>query len=399
MAKIVSGSITQISIPLEAPLRWAFGLRTHITRNIVRLQLDNGVEGIGETVGGEVVKGLLAGVIQSVRGESVFALERMAQKLKMHSYFSGYAGLASVCGVEMACWDAMGKTIGRPVYDLMGGAWARELDFAGYLFYRYPSEDGRTGGEATPEQILRQAQDIVGKHGFKALNLKGGVYPPAEEIAALKTLRAHFGPDMGLRIDAQANWKYETAIKWWPELRELRMDFLEDPVWGLDSMARLRREIQVPFASNMWICDFETLQAAIRLMPVDIVLADPHRWGGLLACKKLCAVAEVMNLTIALHSAAELGISTAACLHLAASSPAMRSAMHTHYPYQPDDIIKQSFVFAEGKLRVPVGPGLGVELDEDKVRQYEDVYKTQATTGAPAHVRDMIRPDHVPQAY
>ena len=75
----------------------------------------------------------------------------------------------------------------------------------------------------------------------------------------------------------------------------------------MDAMARLRREVAIPFASNMWVCDPETLQAAVRLMPTDIILADPHRWGGLLACKKLAAVADTLALSLSVHSAAELG--------------------------------------------------------------------------------------------
>src|SRR3990167_5724375 len=148
--KIVDIEIVQVAVPLEAPIRWAFGLRSHVTRNIVRLRLDAGVEGIGETVGGDTVGAILRSAGRTIVGESPFALERITNKLKMHSYFAGYAGLAAVSGLEMACWDAIGKLAGRAVHDLMGGLWEEEIEFSGYLFYRYQSADGRKGGESSP---------------------------------------------------------------------------------------------------------------------------------------------------------------------------------------------------------------------------------------------------------
>lgn len=397
--RIVAAKTIQIAIPLDAPVRWAFGVRTQVTRTIVRVQFDNGIEGIGETVGGDTVNGILALAARTIAGETAFDLERIFAKLKMHSYFSGYAGLAAVCGLEMACWDAIGKLTGRPVYDFLGGLWEREIEFSGYLFFRYRDEKTGKGGESDAAGLVQQAVELRGAHGFSAFNLKGGVYPPEIEVGVLRTLREHFGEQVRLRIDPQGNWSYETALRWWPRLRDIGIEFLEDPVWGMDMMARLRREISVPFATNMWVCDFETLQSAVRMMPADIILADPHRWGGILACKKLAAVAEIMGLSISLHSASELGISTAACLHLAASTPVMRLALHTHYPYQVDDVITTPFRFKDGKLAVPEGPGLGVTLDEKKLEHYAELYLAQARTSAPAHVRDPMRPDYVPRAF
>lgn len=397
--KIESFEIVQIALPLEAPIRWAFGLRTHVTRNILRLRLANGVEGVAETVGGDTVKGILQGVCRTAIGESPFAVERLTNKLKMHSYFAGYAGLAAVSGLEMACWDAMGKLTARPVYDLMGGLWEPDVEFSGYLFYRYVDPGTGRGGETTPDEIVAEAQDLAVKHGFTAFNLKGGLFPPEAELGALTALRDRFGPSVRLRIDPQGNWSYPTALASVRRLQKIGVEFVEDPVWGMDAMARLRKEVALPFATNMWVCDAETLQAAIRLMPADIVLADPHRWGGLLACKKLAAVAETLGLSLSLHSAAELGISTAACLHLAASTPCMRMALHTHYPHQLDDVITTPFEFRAGRLVVPSGPGLGVALDEAKLARYAEVYREQAATGVPAHVKDPFRPDFVPRAY
>jgi glucarate dehydratase len=236
-------------------------------------------------------------------------------------------------------------------------------------------------------------------HGFRVLKLKGGVLHPSVEVATLAALRERFGPEVKVRIDPQANWTYTTALEWWPRLREIGLEYLEDPIWGLEAMARLRRELTVPFATNMCVVDPDTLQIAIRLLPVDIVLADPHRWGGLLATKKLAAVAETMGWGLSIHSAAELGISTAACLHLASSTPCMRFALDTHYPHQVDDIITEPFRFVEGRLTVPSGPGLGITLDEEKLARYAEVYKKQANTSIPAHMRDPFRPDAMPKPY
>src|SRR5699024_2571400 len=121
--------------------------------------------------------------------------------------------------VEMACWDIMGKALGKRVCDLWGGADAEQVPFVAYLFFRYKSADGRCGGEDGPEGICEQYAGHVERFGFKGLKVKTGVLPPAIERATVKALRERFGGQIEqLRVDPNQVWSTETAIN---ELKRL----------------------------------------------------------------------------------------------------------------------------------------------------------------------------------
>jgi glucarate dehydratase len=160
-------------------------------------------------------------------------------------------------------------------------------------------------------------------------------------------------------------------------LAEYDIEYLEDPTWGLAGMARVKKMVPyVALASNMACFGYEDLAPAYLLESVDIVLSDPHWYGGLRATKALGMALEAFNLDMGMHSGTEFGVSMAAVLHLAASLPNLSHAPDAHYHYLDDDIIKGGrFPYVEGGMKVPSGPGLGVELDEEKLRQYHQLYE------------------------
>src|SRR5262249_47638636 len=160
------------------------------------------------------------------------------------------------------------------------------------------------------------------------LKLKGGVQPPAEEIAALVALRERFG-DVPLRWDPNAAFTLPEALGLVERLRAagLVLEYLEDPVDGLLAMAELRRRTAVPLATNMCVVAPEHVGPGVRLGAVDVVLADPHYWGGFVENRRLMAVCRAFGLTVGLHSDNDLGVSTAAKLHLAAASPELAHAI------------------------------------------------------------------------
>jgi glucarate dehydratase len=161
-------------------------------------------------------------------------------------------------------------------------------------------------------------------------------------------------------------------------MESCNIEYLEDIVWGLDASARLKKMINIPLATNMFVVSFEDLPLNARLDGFDIILGDVYKWGGILASKKLAAYCEINSWGMSMHSAAELGISTMVSAHVAVSTPQIYFPIDSHYFHFTDDIISgQRLSFREGCLEVPDRPGIGVELDEDKMGTYNELYKSK----------------------
>jgi glucarate dehydratase len=174
----------------------------------------------------------------------------------------------------------------------------------------------------------------------------------------------------------------------------LRNDYLEDPVFGLNGMRRTRQMVRVPLATNTVVVNFEQLAANALDTAVDVILLDTTFWGGIRACVKAAAVCETFQLGVAVHSSGELGIQLATMLHLGAVLPNLSFAADAHYHHLTDDIIEGGpMQYENGAIRVPQGPGLGVKLDRDKLRQYSELYQR---LGSYPYDQDPARPGWTP---
>lgn len=393
--KVTDVRVTPVTVPLEAPLRWSMGVETATTRAIIEVETDEGITGIGETYGGNEIVAAIATAKPFVLGIDPLQTGLLQHRLGVFciSYETQVSPVARA-GIEMACLDAAGKALGQPVHALLGGAVRERVEVAAYLFFRYPGTEG-IKGEGTPEAILARAEELVERHGFRTIKLKGGVLPPYEEICAVQLLRERF-PTSPLRWDPNAAWSTDTAIRVARRLdREgLDLEYLEDPTANLEGMSQVRRAVStVPLATNMCLVSYEQLAPGIRLHSVDVILADVHYWGGFRANQKMAGVAEAFGLGVGMHSDRELGISTAAMVHLAAAIPNLNHAIDSHYHDQVDDVITQHLVYEQGHFRVPQGAGLGVELDREKVEKYHRLYLDR---GAANEFYDPWRPGWIP---
>lgn len=374
--KITKVTATAVNVPLKAPIRWSWGLRKATTRIVVRIETDESVTGYGETMGRVGVENIHYEAKKLI-GLSPFDTERIVGFLRPRPYFFGYAGYGLIAGIEMACWDIMGKAVGKPVYELLGGAYkGRDVEISGYVFTRARNEETGEGGEATPEALLEYSKKLVSEAGFHNLKLKVGASHPDIDIAAIRMFREAFGPKMGLRIDPNGTWSPQTALHVCQQLQACDLEYVEDPTWGIEAMARLRRDVAIPLATNMCVVDFDQIPPAFRMNAIDVVLGDIHKWGGISASKKLAAVCDTLMWGMCIHSGAELGISELAKLHLAIATPAIRYAIDTHYPHLADDIlVGGKMKYTDGKMTCPAAPGLGAELDMDKFEQYAEAYR------------------------
>jgi glucarate dehydratase len=375
--KITDIKARTVSVPLEAPLRHAAGSHPgRFVRTIVQVFTDEGITGLGEVGGGGTS---LAAQFESVKklliGHDPFNIEMLRWKVN-NPILSVYMPMLQVLApIEFACLDIMGKATGRPVCDLIGGRVHDTIPFAAYIFYRYPNDGA--GGEETPDHIVSHAKELVGKHGFNSLKLKGGVFSPAHDVEVTHALRKAF-PEAKLRVDPNCVWSVEDAVWVAKHIEGLDIEYYEDPVWGMAAMARVKAQTYMPLATNHIVVNFDQLAPAIQMKAVDVILIDPHFWGGITAAKRAAVICDTFGLGVSMHSGGELGVSLAAMLHLAASLSNIGFAADAHYHHVLDDIIKGGKMqYTDGAILVPSGPGLGVELDEEKMGIYEEAFRTQ----------------------
>ncbi|HEY8445506.1 MAG TPA: enolase C-terminal domain-like protein [Thermomicrobiales bacterium] len=381
-----------MTVPLEAPLRHSNGAHWgRFVRTIVEVETDDGYVGLGEMGGGgESAELAFQGLKQYLVGHNPFELEALRFKIcnPTASLYNNRTQLHAA--IEFACLDLIGQKLGVPVCDLLGGRLRDAVPFASYLFYRYPDPETGEGEVRTVEQLVLHAADLKSKHGFTSHKLKGGVFPPDYELECYRALAEAF-PEDSLRYDPNAALSVEESIRFGQAIADLRNDYLEDPTWGLNGMRRVRSMVGVPLATNTVVVNFEQLAANILDLAVDVILLDTTFWGGIRPCIKAAGVCETFQLGIAVHSSGELGIQLATMLHLGAVLPNLAFAADAHYHHLRDDVIEGGPLRYEGgAIRVPDGPGLGVRLDREKLRQYSELYRE---LGGYQYDRDPGRPD------
>ena len=369
---------TEIFIPIEAPLRYAYGAHPGFSRFIIEVDTDEGLTGLGECYGGASREGQLREMRPLLIGEDPFQLERIRWKLSSPSAQKLFGNVLGYAGLEFACLDLQGKKLGMPVCDLIGGRVRNVVPFAGYLFFRYANE-AKQGEIGNAEQMVDYAAKLVKQFGFETLKFKNGVLHPDEEIEIFIALRKAF-PRMKLRLDPNAAWSLTTAVRVARKLSDYDVEYYEDPVWGMRSMARVNAKVPwITLASNMSIFAFEDLAPAALMNVLDVVLLDPHWYGGITRAKAASAVCEALGLDVGLHSGAEFGVSQAAALHLMATVPNMGAAPDSHYHHLTDDIlVGGKLPYVDGAMAVPHGPGLGVELDRQKMAKYSEMARNRA---------------------
>lgn len=370
--------VTIVNVPFVAPIRWSGGANADWTRLVIEMRTDDGLYGLGETLGGSVTKALIDSEIAPMfLGENPFDLERMLAKATFVPLYYGKCGYCAIAGLEVACWDLMGKATGQPVCRLIGGRLREEIPFAAYLYHRNPDREGR-GEVDTLEQAVERARELTDRFGFDTIKYKGGVKTPEEEIEILRALRAAF-PRAKLRYDPQAIYSPATAIRIGTAIEPLGLEYYEDPCWGQVGMARVRERVRIPLATNMCVIDLDSAGEGIRLGSVDVVLGDIFEWGGIGNILKLRGACEVFQVNLNYHSAGELGIATAAYLHVAAATQALPHALDTHATELAADIVKEGVIGLTGRgtMRVPDAPGLGVELDADRFAAAAEAYRRQ----------------------
>jgi glucarate dehydratase len=407
--KISSVKLHSIAIA-DPPLRSSYGLHAPwALRTIVELATDEGITGISETYGGDKPRAALEAARELVVGRDPFRLAGLHEELcggtaEDASVRGGHSQIWMVPGenpldqnnrtfaaLEIACLDAIGKAIGKPVCEVLGGRVRDCVPFSAYLFYKHKGGGGdehyedEYGEVLDPSAAVRECRQMVEKYGFRDIKLKGGVLEPAAEIETIRQLRAEFGGSIPLRIDPNSAWSVETSVQVGEALRKELSGggYLEDPCPTLEGRGEVRKRllekgIQTPFASNVAVTHFPDVLRARDTAAVQVVLSDPHYWGGLRQVQYLAHLCQVLGMGMSMHSNSHLGVSLMAMAHVAAACPNLTYACDTHYPWQTerDEIVVGGRVpICDGMVAISGKPGLGVDLDYDQLARGRERYE------------------------
>ena len=371
--KIADLRATTVTVPLEAPLRHANGCHWgRFVRTIVEIETDEGLVGLGEMGGGgESAEAAFVALKSYLIGRDPARLEELRFLIANPTASLYNNRTQMLAAIEFACLDIVGQKWGVPVSEILGGRLRDRVPFASYLFFRYPNDESKANEVRTVEQLIDSARTLKELYGFTSHKLKGGVFPPEYELECYRALAAALHGDR-FRFDPNGVWSTQTAIWFGQQIEDIRNDYLEDPVFGMNGMRRVREKVRMPIATNTVVVNFEQLAANIRDTAVDVVLLDTTFWGGIRACVKAAGVCETFQMGVAVHSSGELGIQLATMLHLGAVIPNLSFAADAHYHHLTDDIIQGGKLkYENGAIAVPSAPGLGVKLDRTRLLSIE----------------------------
>jgi L-alanine-DL-glutamate epimerase-like enolase superfamily enzyme len=342
-------------IPPIAPYQNRYRPGTHKEGLLVRLETDRGQVGWGETPHDYVAKNYEVTPEEQMRkaalGRDPFDLEAWyaENKLPVH--------LASA--VEMAMWDLMGHATGQPLYKLLGGAVRKKIELAACMGIR-PYDEAK----AIAKQYLDQ--------GFTTMKTKAG-RRAEEDLEMVRGIRDGVGDRLKLRIDPNQGYAPEAAFPLAKDLEKYHLEYFEQPMpmANIGDSARLRKRTTTPLALNESITTLDVVLQILKLDAADFILPDTYQCGGILAVKKIAALCEAAGVPCVFHCAHDLGPKTAAMLHFVASAPNFPLANDCTYYGLESDIITEPFRIERGHMTVPEGPGLGIVVDEQKVRKYQ----------------------------
>lgn len=382
----------------------------YFTRNLLIVKDSDGNTGVGEVPGGESIRRTLDDARPLVVGRSLGGYHAILASIRRAFADRDSAGrgaqtfdlrvmVHAVTAVESALLDLLGKHLGVPVAALLGDGQQRSrVQALGYLFfvgdrnrtdlaYQSAADEPADADEwlrirhdeaLSPEAVVRLAEAARARYGFRDFKLKGGVLPAADEAKAVTALAERF-PDARITLDPNGGWLLADAVEICRQLTDV-LAYAEDPVGpegafsGREVMAEFKRATGLPTATNMIATDWRELGHAIRAGAVDIPLADPHFWtmSGSVRVAQLC---DAWGLTWGSHSNNHFDVSLAMFTHVAAAAPGDITAIDTHWIWQDGQrITKAPFQIVDGYLDVPAAPGLGVELDEDRVAAAHELY-------------------------
>ena len=339
---------------------------------VVKIETDAGVHGVGEaTLEGKskTVEAAVAELARYLIGKDPAAIERHFQEMYRRAFYAGGEVLTSaITGVETALWDIKGKTLGVPVYELLGGRTRDRIKLYANGWYRQGMN---------PAQFVSAARKVVGlgakgikfnpwggRPGIDFHRLENDILNAGVEVVG--ALREALGPSVDLYIDCNGIFNtVGNAIRAAKAVEQFNISFFEEPVphENTDAMAYVRRKIDIPVAAGERLFTIFRFRELLDRGGADVVQPDMAHCGGMLEARKIAAIADAHYAAFAPHNA-NGEISYASAVQLAACVP--NFLVLEHFPPEPwrFEVCRNPLQVEDGWLKVPDRPGLGVEFDE-----------------------------------
>jgi len=332
-----------------------------VTRMLVRVDTDDGVSGWGEMLVGMQSARVTKAVVEDVIAPELMGRDVSAIRPLVEEFYYPYAKVRPFLGaVETALWDALGRKLGAPVHELLGGKTRDEIPIAHCLGIMGPDESRR---------FVRRAYEA----GFRTLKTKAG-HDWRTDVERLVAMHEAVDGDMEFRIDPNQGWTTEDAVRVAARLEDegVYLQYLEQPV-RIDSPGtyrRLRQRLRTPVAVNEDAYFPYNLYHLVKADAIDVGVVDLVPAGGIMRVREQAAVASAAGVSLSHHCGFDLGVKTAAMLHTVSATPAINLAPDSVYYGWDDYVLESPLDATTGSIRVPDGPGLGVTVDEEKVEAF-----------------------------
>src|SRR5882762_1480662 len=330
---------------------------------IVRLDTDNGIEGIGVTFYGGAMTASLKRAVDDLGvltiGEDPLRVEAIAAKLRGAAGGSGPAGMftLALAAIDIALWDIRGKALNQPLWKLLGGARQRVPTYASGALRRNPSLD----------EVVAAAVRLKEK-GFREMKTQlalPGETTPAKEVERMVRVREAIGPDIKLMCDINQRWRVEQAIDIGRRVEDagVGLFWLEDVTTADDfpGLARVTAALSTPIAGGEYVWGIVPFRHMVEARSVDIVMIDLIRVGGITQWLKVAGMAEAFNLPVVSHLIPEVHV------HLIGAIP---NGLTVEYMPWLMPLFKEVPVQQSGELALPTTPGLGLEFDQPTIDRY-----------------------------
>ena len=367
--RVTSVDIRIVSVPFTHPESWRFGRLWGLTNAIVEVHTDAGITGIGEVPGSPLI-GMVRDALEAtsawIIGEDPMKVRQFLRRCSdrgWHHY--PYIGNAAAAGIEMALWDICGKALGCPVHQFFGGLDTENVPFYWYIWVT----------DRQPDTARQQAAEGVAR-GFKTMYIKIG-FDLQNDIALARAIREEVGDGIALRVDANEAWTPFEAIDALQRFEDIGLEFLEQPIdmHDIAGLADLRTKSRTRIGANQSVWQPWQIPEVLARRAGDVIVTDQHQLGGLVPFRDAAAMCEVANVPIIKHAFGDLAITTIAATHVLGTLASPQLG-HQHYlTILEHDLLTTPVEFVNGAIPVPTGPGLGIELDQEAVRFYEDVYR------------------------
>ena len=384
--KIAAVRTIALSCRCDPPYASAAGVQSRRGALLVEIETDSGIVGLGEAgVGG----GVTATVIEKdlaplLVGEDPLLIEYLWQKMFARTRQYGRRGLVmqAISGIDVALWDIAGKIAKLPVYRLLGACRDRVEAYASGGFY----QEGKSAADLAGEAEGYRAR------GFRGMKMKIGRNPstqthlrqligqaefcevePEEDLARVAAVRQALGPRAKLMVDVNCAWSPAVAIEMGRAMEAQKLYWIEEPVAtdDIDGSARVADALATPIAGYETEIGLYGFRELITRGAVDIVQPDIAWAGGFSECRRIAALAQAHHRMIAPHAFAS-AVTLVASLHFIASIP---NGLVLEFDQNPnglrDDLLKEPIrIESDGMIKLPEGPGLGIELDRSAVERY-----------------------------